>query len=183
MDVSELAPGLWRWTAWHEEWREHVGCVYAERDGVVVLIDPLVPPEDAERFHRALDRDVERAREVHILLTSPWHARSADELAARHGAQILAAPSRGLPPGIEAFPTANDEEVAYWLPEHRALVFGDVVVGGPELCPESWLPDGVGHAELAVSLRPLLALPVERLLVSHGEPVLAGGREALAAIL
>ena len=45
MVVLELAPGLWRWTAYHEEWKEDVGSVYCEtRDGVV-LIDPLVPPE------------------------------------------------------------------------------------------------------------------------------------------
>jgi hypothetical protein len=37
--------------------------------------------------------------------------------------------------------------------------------------------------KLAASLRPLLELPVERVLVSHGEPVLRGGLEALAAAL
>lgn len=192
MDVQELAPGLWRWTGWHEEWREQVGCVFVERDGAIVLIDPLVPPEDADRFHRALDRDVERAREVHILLTSPWHARSAYDLAARHGARILdpgtadvlvTALSQGLPLGIRPLPTANDEEVAYWLPEHRALVVGDVIVGGPQLCPESWLPDGVGHMELAASLRPLLELPIDQVLVSHGAPIRSAGRDALAAVL
>ena len=30
------------------------------------------------------------------------------------------------------------------------------------------------------ALRPALALPIERVLVSHGEPVLSGGRAALA---
>jgi hypothetical protein len=51
------------------------------------------------------------------------------------------------------------------------------------MCPESWLPPKSGHTELAASLRPLLDLPVERVLVSHGDPVLAGGRDALAAAL
>jgi hypothetical protein len=32
-------------------------------------------------------------------------------------------------------------------------------------------------------LTPLLELPVEQVLVSHGEPVLTGGREALAGVL
>ena len=32
-------------------------------------------------------------------------------------------------------------------------------------------------------LRPLLELPIERVVVSHGEPVLAGGRDALAEAL
>jgi glyoxylase-like metal-dependent hydrolase (beta-lactamase superfamily II) len=51
------------------------------------------------------------------------------------------------------------------------------------MCPESWLPGTSSHADLAASLRPALDLPVERVLVSHGEPVLHGGREALAAAL
>lgn len=201
MDVQEIEPGLWRWTAWHEEWREQVGCVYVERGAEIALIDPLVPPEDAERFHRALDRDAARAERVHVLLTVFWHGRSARELAARHRARVRA-PSRAraaaerragpvepfrpgdpLPLGIEAFPTARSSEVVYWLPERRTLVAGDVILGGPRLCPESWLPAGVGHAELRASLRPLLDLDVERILVSHGEPVLAGGRDALAALL
>ncbi|HET8606583.1 MAG TPA: MBL fold metallo-hydrolase, partial [Gaiellaceae bacterium] len=147
------------------------------------LIDPLVPPEDAERFHRALDRDAARAERVHVLLTVHYHSRSAAELAERHQADLVTASSRGLPPGIEAFPTARSNEVVYWLPERRTLVVGDVILGGPRLCPESWLPAGVGHAELRASLRPLLELDVERILVSHGEPVLAGGAGALAALL
>jgi hypothetical protein len=51
------------------------------------------------------------------------------------------------------------------------------------MCPESWLPKSTRHPELAESLAPLLALPVERILVSHGEPVLENGRDALAAAL
>ena len=50
-------------------------------------------------------------------------------------------------------------------------------------CPDSWLPSGATAAQMRASLRPLLELPIERLLVSHGEPVLAGGRRALAAAL
>ena len=61
MDVLEIAPGLWRWTAFHEEWNEDVGCVYVETEDGVVLIDPLVPPDDTAKFWKALDRDVKTA--------------------------------------------------------------------------------------------------------------------------
>ena len=78
----------------------------------------------------------------------------------------------------------------FWLPEHRTLVPGDRIMGAPSgglrLCPESWLgylPSGIGISELRRTLRPLLELPIERVLVSHGEPVLHGGRRALAAAL
>ena len=60
MDVLEIAPGLWRWTAFHEEWNEDVGCVYVETEDGVVLIDPLVPSDDTAKFWKALDRDVKR---------------------------------------------------------------------------------------------------------------------------
>src|SRR5438128_1127857 len=61
MDVLMIASGLWRWTAFHPEWKEDVGCVYYASSEAVVLIDPLVPQEAEERFWNALDRDVERA--------------------------------------------------------------------------------------------------------------------------
>jgi hypothetical protein len=38
-------------------------------------------------------------------------------------------------------------------------------------------------ADLATRLRPLLDLPIESVLVSHGEPVLTDGRAALADAL
>ena len=83
MEVSELGPGLWRWTAshpdWHADadWERDVGCVYYESPAATVLIDPLIPPE-RQRFLDALDRDVERrGLPVSILLTCAWHSRSS----------------------------------------------------------------------------------------------------------
>jgi hypothetical protein len=51
------------------------------------------------------------------------------------------------------------------------------------MCPESWLPAKKSQRDLAASLRPLLDLPVRRVLVSHGRPVLTGGGRALARAL
>ena len=52
VDVLEIAPGLWRWTAYHEEWKEDVGCTFVETDDGVVLIDPLVPARTRRRSGR-----------------------------------------------------------------------------------------------------------------------------------
>ncbi len=97
-----------------------------------------------------------------------------------------------LPGGIRAFQTARAAEVVYWVPELNALVVGDVLLGAGakpratdeplRLCPERWLGKAT-HADLRASLRPLLDLPVDSVLVSHGAPVLDGGRDALAAVL
>jgi hypothetical protein len=83
MEVQELRPGLWRWTASHPQWdhAEHwgpdVASVYAELPEAVVVVDPLVPDDEEDRFWAALDRDVERlGLPVHVLLTVHWHERS-----------------------------------------------------------------------------------------------------------
>lgn len=216
MDIIEIAPGLRRWTGYHEEWEEKVGSIYYETRHGVVLIDPLVPPEDTDHFWHRLDREIKRAGgSLHVLVSVFWHTRGTAEMVERYGARVWA-PRRGraaverragvvtdpfgqddaLPGGLHALPTARAAEVVYWIPEHRALVPGDVLlgdnakgggtqraVGGLRMCPESWLPEGKSHAQLAESLRPVLDLPVERVLVSHGEPVLTDAHTALANAL
>jgi glyoxylase-like metal-dependent hydrolase (beta-lactamase superfamily II) len=207
MEVDRIEDGLWRWTGFHEEWRQDVGCVYVESADATCLVDPLVPTDDRERFLAALDRDVARlGMPVHVLVTVFWHARSARELAERYDAGVWA-PSRGraaverrtgpgvrtfragdsLPGGIVAHATARRNEALLFLPAHRALVAGDVILGGDSgslrLCPASWLPDGVGQEELRASLLPLLELPIDHVLVSHGRPVVGNGAAVLERVL
>ena len=187
MTVTEVAPGLWRWTAPHPDWREgddweqEVGCVYFEAPAATVLIDPLVPPE-RERFFEALDRDVERrGLPLVILLTCPWHERSAAEVTERYGADDT--PPAGVEP-VLALPEI--EETLWWLPAESTLVAGDVLIGAPDgvgICPDSWLEDEASPAAIRAALQPVLELPVERVLVSHGEPVLEHGHAALERAL
>lgn len=196
MEVEKVAPGLWRWTAPHpewtpeEDWPEDVGCVYYEGPDAVVLVDPLVPKDEADRFWAALDRDVERAgRPVVLLRTVHWHQRDIDQVAARYpGARARTAKSdEALPAGIEAYPVERADETLFWIAEHRALVCGDVLLGGEEggvrVCPDSWLSEEHRGPEFRDSLRPLLEWPIEMVLVSHGRPVLENGRDVLAAAL
>ena len=209
MEVTRIADGLWRWSTYYGEWRDQVGSVYVEREDAIVLVDPLVPEErgEADRFWRALDRDVERSgAPVHVLVTVFWHARSSAEVVRRYGGRLHAAtraraaierrthevadvfrPGDPLPAGIEALPSGRATEVVLWIPAHETLVPGDVLLGsddgGLRLCPRSWLPSAVGHAELRAALAPLLELPVRRVLVSHGTPVLEHGRALLSAAL
>ena len=203
MDVHRIAPGLWRWTAYHEEWRKDVGCVYLEADDATVLFDPLVPPKDAERFLEYLDADVKRAASpVHIVLTVYWHARSTTELAKRYRAGVWAParsakpverrtgsapksvqPGDQLPGNVEARASGRASELVYLLPLHRALVAGDVLLGDPlRICPPGWVGKG-GQPAVRKALRPLLDESLDRVLVSHGDPVLRAGHNALAAAL
>jgi glyoxylase-like metal-dependent hydrolase (beta-lactamase superfamily II) len=197
VDVQRIDEGLWRWTAPHPDWKDgddwnrDVGCVYWETDDAVVLIDPLVPTDAADRTHflDALDRDVERAgTPVAILLTCEWHGRSQAELASRYGAWVVLPSETGSLPGDAAAIAAPvAEEVVYWLPQVRTVVPGDVLIssdpGGLTLCPASWLQGRGGLAQLRQDLLPLLELPVERVLTSHGPPLLADVSAALRRAL
>jgi hypothetical protein len=199
--LREIHPGLWRWTTPHPEWRPDappdspadwphaVGSVLCDAVDATVLIDPLLPV-DERGFLGVLDEHVRsRERPVAVLTTIGFHRRSRDQLAERYGATTSRA-KKNLPTGVESFPIRGAGETFFWLPEHRALVPGDRVIGAPgcrlRLCPASWLgylSSGITLAALANALRPLLELPIESVLVSHGEPVLSGGREALADAL
>jgi hypothetical protein len=191
--MDELRPGLWRWTARHPDWQADeptdspgdwppdVGSVAYRAPEALVLIDPLVPPDGWE----ALDALVEeRAAPVHVMLTIHWHERSREQVVERYSA------SEAVPDGVEAITFERAGETMFWLPEHRALVPGDRLLGfGSDtlrVCPDSWLRylgNGIDGRELRESLRTLLELPVELVVVSHGEPVLAGGRDAIARAL
>ncbi|HET9674236.1 MAG TPA: MBL fold metallo-hydrolase [Gaiellaceae bacterium] len=193
--MDEIAPGLSRWTAWHDHWEEEVGSLALETDDGLILIDPLDPPPALRRPD-------------HVVLTVFWHGRSTSELRSKRvwaptrsaqplrnrGIKVTDAFKAGdeLPGGLEAFQTARVNEVVYWLPKQRAVAVGDVLLGAGakprptqdalRLCPEGWLGKRT-HDDLRESLRPLLDRPVQRVLTSHGTPVLRGGKRALERLL
>ncbi|MGH3092527.1 MAG: hypothetical protein ACRDOP_06700 [Gaiellaceae bacterium] len=201
MELQEIRRGLLRWTARHPDaeaepepespadWPPDVGSVAYEASDAFVFVDPLVPPEK-DAFWTSLDERVRgHAQRVVVLTTIAFHRRSRDEVVERYGASTSRA-RRTLPAGVETVPMRRAGEVMVWLPEHRALVPGDRILGagdgGLRLCPESWLrylPSGMNLPELREALGPLLELPIEMVLVSHGEPVLAEGRAALVRAL
>ena len=200
-ELTEVAPGLYRWTAIHPDadpapeprspadWGPYVGSVAYAAPGALLLVDPLVPA-DRPKLQAALDALVQgHGQPVAILTTLKWHRRSRDELAKRYGATTSRA-KEALPKGVETVTIAGAGETMIWLPEPRALIPGDRLLGddagGLRLCPDSWLrylPSRMRQAELRRALRPLLDLPVELVLVAHGEPVLAHGRDAIARAL
>jgi len=170
VDVKELKPGLWRWTARHPEWDEReVSSAYLEASGAVCLIDPLVPRGEEERFFDALDRDIERVGlPVAIVLTNPWHRRSSAALAQRYGASEFVGVEGGLPGGLRAFAGGmQPEDVVLHAPSHRTLFTGDTLVGN-ELCPADWLAEG--REQHVACLRAVLELEADLVVPSHGEP-------------
>ena len=220
MTVQRLAEGLWRWTAPHPDWREgddwgrDVGSVYCETPEAIVLVDPLVPTGgDRDRFWGALDRDVARlALPVVVLLTCRWHVRGARDVRDRYSAPVWAPAAGGAGfdglvtdvlgdegwpvSGVQAFlmgvPTAFGEEAVFWIPQHRAVVPGDVLLGdgagGVRLAPAGWYSDSPAERDwfrrdLVPSLGRVASRDPMLLLVAHGDPVTAGAAAALRAAL
>jgi hypothetical protein len=199
VEVAELAPGLWRWTATHPDWKDEydwspvVGCFYAETADSTLVIDPLVPDDEAERFWSALDRDVERrGLPVAVLLTEAAHARSSGEVAARYGGAVWGhEQARGkvdgaefhavgaddvLPGGVRVLDEGYDggSGTPFFLPSYGALAPGDAIVEVDGELRVWWVFEGEEderqfHEECLPALRRWLELPIERVLVSHGE--------------
>ncbi len=153
-----------------------------ETPTAAVFIDPLVPA-DNEAFWQFADARVAACGGARVLVTIPWHQRSKVDTSARYGA------SADPPPQVVPVPIAGADETMYWLPDAAALVPGDRLIdlgAGLQVCPDSWLEylgTGLTEAGLRAALAPLADLPVERILLSHGDPVLSGAGEALRRAL
>jgi glyoxylase-like metal-dependent hydrolase (beta-lactamase superfamily II) len=205
---GRVLDGLWRFEALHPDWTEDEGgdegwepsvawWAVACPDGLV-LIDPLIANWDE------LDRLVEAHGGVAgIIRTCHWHQRSVEEAAARYAAQVWARPA---PEGTVQRPydravsdrdsvfdhvrvadVERADEIALWLGEQRALVFGDAMLRRPSgelrVCPDSWLQPAGSSGRLREILRRVAELPVEHVLVSHGPLVLGDAPDALASAL
>jgi hypothetical protein len=191
--LEELDAGLWRWTLRHPDWHPRtefgaeVGCFAVRDGGRTVLIDPLLDDAVAEQ----LDALIEGA--VTVAITIPYHVRSAAEAARRWDARIVGHPdlARRLPgltveeaaPGVRPFPIPRHKERPVEVA--RAVAFGDRIVG-VDSGLRVWAQREFGERHrnrLRRYLQPLLEHDFERVLVTHGAPVLKDGRAALAAAL
>jgi hypothetical protein len=196
--LEQLRPGLHRWEADHPDavprpkpggpadWGPAVGSVAYEAPDALLLVDPLVPDDGWPQLDALVER---HGRRVAVITTLGFHRRSREAVADRYDASTSRAKPT-LPKGVETVQIRGAGETMVWLPGPRALVPGDRILGGRDgglrVCPESWLrylPSGITRDELREALRPLLELPIELVLVSHGEAVLSGGRDALARAL
>jgi glyoxylase-like metal-dependent hydrolase (beta-lactamase superfamily II) len=199
---EELRPGLRAWTNHYPEWRDEVASYAISRPGELVLIDPLL----AEGQWPVLEQEA-AGRDLHVLLTVHWHARSSAEVRARFPAARVWAHSRSraaiarrveptdtfargeeLPGGLVPLEARPRTEVLLWDAGHRALIVGDALVGdadggGLRTCKASWLPHSTNLAELRAALRPALDLPVELVLVSHGPPTRSAAKADLSRVL
>jgi glyoxylase-like metal-dependent hydrolase (beta-lactamase superfamily II) len=78
-----------------------------------------------------------------------------------------------LPGGIEAYPGYKRNDLVLWIESHSAVIAGDTLVdfgSGLEM-NSRWLQAvGASREDVVTGLRPLLELPVELVLATHGGP-------------
>jgi hypothetical protein len=213
--MNQICPGIYRWTAPHPEWRTRIEWGHEVASFALVtgdalsLVDPLLPPTSSGRrdeVRRALDDLVARAGRLDIMITIPYHTRSAEELYARYRTRVdatvwghpavakrlrdEATPLEQIRPGspvgrsavAHAIGKPRRHEMPLYFPTHRALAFGDAVIGidGTLRVWQQASTDPAWYAGRFVpTLRPLLDLDVERVLVTHGPPVVHDAGRAL----
>jgi hypothetical protein len=162
--VEELAPGIRRWTAPHPEWRPAVEEVesYALVAGEALLVvDPLLPADEDQRLEPLLAELgllAAAAARVELLVTIPYHTRSAEALYDRFAPErptriwghanvrkrlrpktpleVITAGPAGTAATIaggaaEAYTIGRPRrsEHPLYVPSLRAALFGDAVVG------------------------------------------------------
>jgi glyoxylase-like metal-dependent hydrolase (beta-lactamase superfamily II) len=90
-----------------------------------------------------------------------------------------------LPFGADVFAGHKKNDTVLWVESQRAVISGDTLgdFGRGLEINESWLRPGVTREEIAAGLRPLLELPVEHVLATHGGPTdRAALKRALSAL-
>lgn len=207
--VQEIAAGIWCWQRRPRglrpgEFGARTGYALTT-GGQTLLIDPLVEGDDDPAL--AVLDNLAGGR-VRILISKPFHTRSAEQLWRRYRsaqARIYGHPEvatrLGDTSGFEAVTGGTDvggvarfhpigspprSEQPIEVPAHRALVFGDAVVetGDGELRVwddplDSERRRHWWRERYLPTLETLAALEIEHVLVTHGQPVLGDGAAAL----
>jgi hypothetical protein len=195
---------------WHPgEFGREVACFCVRAGDDTILIDSLLPPEPRAVLDVVDDILGER---LTILITIPYHVRSSEQIWNRYRERVETTirghracakrlddeagfrplePGDSLPAGVSAHAIGKPRrfETPLYLPSHRALAFGDAVAevdGALRIWSGKRVDRDVTRfyrERFNPTLEPLLELDFDRVLVTHGQPVLEGGRARLRAAL
>jgi glyoxylase-like metal-dependent hydrolase (beta-lactamase superfamily II) len=191
--MREIVSGIFTWPWFSERHKYNFNGYLVLHPSGNVCIDPV------EGDAATLD-EMARLGVARIAITNRNHVRAANAVRTRTGARTAihpgdAAYARGQgaelddelqvgsvvgPFTVIAVPGKSPGEVALHLPERRLLVVGDSVIGNPPGCcallSERVMDDA---ATLRNSVRRLLDLEFDILLVGDGESILSAAKERL----
>lgn len=195
--MREIITDIFTWPWFSEPHGYNFNGHFIRYAGGNLCIDPVEPTnEDLE--------DLARNGVARILLTNRNHSRAANKVRAstrartaihpadaaharKEGAELddeLEVADKAGPFVIVGAPGKSPGEIALYWPERKILIVGDAVVGDPpgrcKLLPEKVMDD---PARLRKSLRALLMIDFDTLLVGDGEPILKNAKDRLAELV
>ena len=195
--MREILTGIYSWPWFSEPHGYNFNGHFIRHADGNLCVDPVEPSEeDLEELAR---QGVAR-----ILITNRNHSRAANKIRARTGARTAIHPadapharSEGAelddelkigdkvgPFVVVGAPGKSPGEVVLHWPERKILLVGDAVVGDPpgkcKLLPDKVVDDPQRFRE---SVRALLALDFDILLVGDGAPILQSAKERLQELI
>jgi len=195
--MQEILPDIYSWPWFSEPHGYNFNGHFIRHANGNLCIDP-VEPSDEDLAELA------RQGVAHILITNRNHSRAANKIRARtggrtaiHAADAPHARKEGaelddeLTPGnkvgpfvVVGAPGKSPGEVVLHWPERKILLVGDAAVGDPpgrcKLLPDKVVDD---PARLRESVRRLLALDFDILLVGDGVPILQSAKARLKELV
>jgi glyoxylase-like metal-dependent hydrolase (beta-lactamase superfamily II) len=195
--MREILSGIYTWPWFSEPHGYNFNGHLILNEGGNLCIDP-VEPTSAD-----LD-EISRLGASRILLTNRNHSRAANTIRARTGGRTAIHPADAPharkegaevddelhigekigPLVVIGVPGKSPGEVVLHWPERKILIVGDAVVGDPpggcKLLPEKVIDD---LPRLRESVRSLLALDFDTLLVGDGVPILQHAKKRLAELV
>ena len=195
--MREIVSGIFTWPWFSARHGYNFNGHLVRHAGGNLCIDPVEP--DAATLDEIARLGVGR-----IVLTNRNHARAANAVRSRTGARTAIHPGdaaharsqnaeiddalvvdeRVGPLLVVGVPGKSPGEIALHWAERRLLIVGDAVIGNPPghcaLLPDKVMDD---PACLRASVRQLLALDFDTLLVGDGESILSGAKERLRELV
>jgi glyoxylase-like metal-dependent hydrolase (beta-lactamase superfamily II) len=195
--MREIVPGVFTWSWFSEPHGYDFNGHFLELAEGNICVDPVnAPPEVVAELAR---RGVAR-----IILTNRNHVRDADRVRSRTGARTAihpadAAYARGQeaeiddeiqvgdrigPLAVIGVPGKSPGEVALHWPARHILVVGDAVIGNPPgkcgVLRDKVMDD---PKQLRASVRRLLDVDFDTLLVGDGVSILGGAKDRLRELI
>lgn len=194
--MREILPGIFMWSWLSPPHGYNFNGHLFTLPGLTLVVDPVAAePADWDALLAA--------KPQRIVLTNRNHGRKSAELREATGARIAIAPADAEHARKEG--TAIDDtlaigekigpfivvsaagkspgEIALFHPERRLLIVGDALIGDPPGGVRLLKPQVIDDLEkLKTSVKNLLALDFDTLLVGDGEPILTGAHAAVTRL-
>ncbi|MBI4020297.1 MAG: hypothetical protein HY367_03110 [Candidatus Aenigmarchaeota archaeon] len=193
--LKEILPGIFTWEHYVVSKGILINGFYLKKEQVFLdppKMDPyelleigrLGAPKDIIITNRDHARDAEHYRSYFKTRPRIWINEAEKEAAAIQIDKTFRHKEK-LPGNIFAMQVENNKatgETALWLEKHKALVFGDALIGAPpgEL---NLLPRLQPSKEAREGVRPLLGLDFSHVLVAHGAHIIGDGRKVIEGFL